>query len=179
MVDRQQQLGWQSTNRLSLVTRQVELYLESGVLRGLLKSAHPRLSDHLRDADESLMLEGAVVMPNRSKEPLASGAAVLVQKRRILFAVDLEAGVGLESMRVARESRLVVVSSGPFWLRGTVHLPVGGELRSYFESSAIGFVPLTSATVVGREAAAARTLLVNLALVGAVTSLEEPAAQPE
>jgi hypothetical protein len=178
MADGQPQFGWQATNRLSLITRQVEIYLESGALRGLLKSAHPRLSDHLRDADESLMLEGAVVMPYRSKEPLASGAAVLVQKRRILFAVDLEAGTGMESMRVARESRLVVVSSGPFWLRGEVHLPVGGELRSYFESSAIGFVPLTSAIVVGRETAAPRTLLVNLALVGAVTPLEASATQP-
>jgi len=175
MVNRNQQLGWQSTNRLSLVVRPVELYLESGVLRGLLKSAHPRLSDHLRDADESLMLEDAAVVPYRAKEPLASSATVLVQKRRVLFAVDLEAQPGVESMRVERVAHPVAMSSGPFWLRGTVHLPVGGELRSYFESSAIGFVPLTSATVVGREAAATRTLLVNLALVGAVISMKEAA----
>jgi len=179
MVNRNQRLGWQSTNRLNLIARPVELYLESGVLRGQLKTAHPRLSDHLRDADESLVLDGAVVVPYRAKEPLASSATVLVQKRRVLFAVDLEAQPGVESMRVAREAHQVVLSSGPFWLRGTVHLPLGGELRSYFESSAVGFVPLTSATVVGRENATPRTLLVNLALVGAVTSLTEPAVPTE
>lgn len=167
--------NWPSTNRLRFVTRKVEFYLASGAVRGLLKSPHPRLSDHLRDPEESFVIEEAVVTSYRSKEPLASGNSVLVGKSQILFAVDLDEGAGMQNMRVERVTHQVALCVGPFWLRGQVHLPVGGDLRAYFDSDALRFIPVTAAVVVGQEAAVPRTVLVNMNLIGVVAPLDEAA----
>jgi hypothetical protein len=172
-------INWPATNRLRFVTRKIELYLEGGAVRGLLKSPHPRLSDHLRDPEESFVIDEAVITSYRAKEPIVSGSSAIVGKSQILFAVDFDEGGGQETMRVERTAQPVALCVGPFWLRGNVHLPVGGDLRAYFDSDAMSFIPLTNAVVAGRDGATPRTLLINMARVGLVAPLADTATPPE
>lgn len=171
-------IGWPATNRLQFVTRKVEFYLEGGAVRGLLKSPHPRLSDHLRDPEESFVIDDAVVTGYRAKEPIVSGSSALVGKSQILFTVDLDESASPEHMRVERTAQPVALCVGPFWLRGRVHLPIGGDLRAYFDSDAMRFIPLTAAVVVGRESATPRTLLVNMERISVVAPVADEEAQP-
>jgi hypothetical protein len=139
----------------------VEVVLDSCSIRGILETSQARVSDHLNAGADTLSLKHArVVLPGG--EPVASESTVYINTSVILFVVDLTPRpTGHAAFQIEREAREVTLNIGTIWVRGDAHLPVGGEMQAYFEGSATRFMPLTNATVIGREATAPRTVLIN------------------
>lgn len=141
--------------------KRVEIYLDSCSIRGSLQTTQTRVSDHLNASDEPVCLKDARVVP-RDGEPIATDSTVYVNKSTILFVVDLTPRLdGQRAFQVERAEHAVTLNIGTIWIRGHVHLPVDGEMQTFFGGIVARFMPLTQATVVGHEATAPRTVLIN------------------
>ena len=157
----QSHLGNRSPGEPSLSERPVEVYLESCSIRGLIETTQTRVSDHLGTAEETIRLKGARVVIRDGTE-LASNAEIFINKAVVLFVVDLSPRpTGQLGFQVRRDVKGVTVNIGTLWIRGQVHLPVGGDLQSFYIGAINRFMAITQATVVGREQAAPRTFLIN------------------
>jgi hypothetical protein len=94
-----------------------------------------------------------------------SAQSMTIYKHWVVFVVDLSSPEALvdsdmELLRVDRDHRSVVVGAGPFWIRGDVHLPKGGEVQS-FSIRRDRFIPMTGATLVDHPEHQPQTFLVN------------------
>jgi hypothetical protein len=147
--------------RPNLTDRPVEAQLDSCAVRGVLRTVHPRVSDHLGAAGDLLRIVGAQVV-RRDGTPLGGASDVLVSKAALLYLIDLTPpGTGELQRHIERDDAPVVLSVGPIWLRGHAHIPVGGDLETYVAGALNRFIPITGATVLGQEPATPRTILVN------------------
>lgn len=150
-----------SAGEPTLGEKPVEVYLDSCSIRGILQTAHTRVSDHLGATEETIRLKDARVVL-RDGTALATDAAALINKAIILFLVDLTPRpTGQLGLQVERNVRDVTLNIGTIWIRGRAHLPVGGELQTFFSGAMNRFMAITDATVVGFEAAEPRTVLIN------------------
>ena len=141
--------------------KRVEIFLDSCSIRGNLETAHSRVSDHLNAGDETVCLRDTRVVRNDGM-PMAAESTVVVNTSAILFIVDLSPRlVSQPGSQVERDEREVTLNIGTIWVRGHAHLPVGGEVETFFSGTASCFMPLTEAIVVGYETTAPRTVLIN------------------
>lgn len=141
--------------------RPVRVGFQSGVIHGILQTLYPRVSDHLLEAEDRLELRDATVLPARATEPLARQAHVLLNKRALLFVIDLSPEPDTPAnVYVPREVYDVTISIGSYWIRGHAHVPPGVEMRYYLNGASTHFIPITNATTVGAPDPP-RTFLVN------------------
>jgi hypothetical protein len=147
--------------RPNLSERPVEAQLDSCTVRGVLRTVHQRVSDHLGAAGDLLRIAGARVVRGDGTS-LAGVSDVLVSKAALLYLVDLmPPGTGQLQRQIERDDAPVVLCVGTVWLRGHAHIPVGGDLETYVAGALNPFIPITDATVLGQEPATPRTILVN------------------
>jgi hypothetical protein len=156
----------------------VELYLQSAVVGGTLVTRHHRLSDYF---NLTLGYEGISLKDPRATDfngnplPVAS-TEFLVHKPEVLLVADLSEKAGndrgeVKLERIQKESWRVLVSVGPFWLRGNIHLVPGNTLESFFTVKN-QFIPLTDATLLKPVESKAGTFLINQAKIGVLNALE-------
>jgi hypothetical protein len=145
----------------SMTTKTVEVYLASCSIRGTIETPHARVSDHLGSPDEVLRVrEARVVLRDGSQ--VANNRTALVNKAEILFVVDLTTNPsGHLGFQVERAPLEVTLNVGNIWLKGQIHLPIGGDINSFFTGAVNRFMAITEATVVGYEQGRPRTVIIN------------------
>ncbi len=77
---------------------------------------------------------------------------------------------GLELLYVKKEASRALLSVGPYWLQGNIHVTPGGGLHDLLMAKA-RFIPVTDATLLDRPDLGPRTYLVNRTRVGFMTAL--------
>lgn len=152
----------QRNGRLASTTsKPIEVYLASCSIRGTIETPHPRVSDHLGATDEVLRLSDARVVL-RDGTQVASEKTAVVNKAEILFVVDLTPNsTGLLGFQVERAPVEVTLNVGNIWLRGRAHLPIGGDINSFFTGAVNRYMAITEAIVVGYEQGRPRTVIIN------------------
>jgi hypothetical protein len=137
--------------------------LYAGACRGAVKLVgQQRLSDFLGSERDQLTVDDATVARGGGSV-LATGRQVIIERRHILFVVDLEdASKPQESNQVLqREPLSVTVGVGPYWIQGVAHVPPGGRMDLLFSGMMAQFLPLTEARLVTQPDATPRTFLIN------------------
>jgi hypothetical protein len=155
----------------------IRVYLESVIVSGMLATKHQRLSDYFNLA---VGYECFAV-----KDPSAEGfdghpfpvnpPELLMYKPEVLLITDLrreEAGSSeVNLQRINKEGRKVMLSVGPFWLQGTIHVLPGSTLQQILTGKA-QFVPLTDASLLKPMQSELRTFLVNQTKIGLLAALD-------
>jgi hypothetical protein len=145
----------------NLYQKRIEIYLDTCSIRGVLETAQARVSDHLNAFEDTIRLTDARVIL-REGTPLSTESTVYINRSIVLFVVDLTPQpAGQDGLHVQRDERPVTFNIGTIWIRGRAHLPVGGEMQTFVGEPSDRFMPITEATVVGYEATAPRTILIN------------------
>lgn len=145
--------------------REVEVYLTSGPLKGIITTRHERLSDHLANADETFLLKDARLKNSPGRGADAACATAVIYKRLVILLVDVGAAghrspLDAQLLRVEREAHKVFVGAGPFLVRGDIHLPKGANLETVGWAQA-RFIPVTSATFWDHPDATPATFIIN------------------
>jgi hypothetical protein len=143
--------------------RFVDVYLYAGACRGsLLLAGQQRISDFLSSEREQIIIDDATVA-RVGGGAVAAGRRVVIEKREVLFVVDLQedGAAALSAQVVQRERVAVVVGVGPYWVQGFAHLPPGGSIELLFHGTLSQFLPLTDARLVSQPNASLRTFLIN------------------
>ena len=156
----------------------IRVYLESVIVSGMLTTKHQRLSDYFNLAAG---YEGFALKDSSAEDfdghPFAvNSGELLIHKPEVILVTDMreteQAGsseVNLE--RIDKEARKVMVSVGPFWLQGTIHILRGNTLQHVLTGNA-GFFPLTEARLLKPVQSELRTFLINQTKIGVLTSLD-------
>jgi len=155
----------------------LEVYLQAAVIRGVLETNQSRLSSHLilREGDEVFALRSAS-LEKLDRTVIAAGSdEYLVYMQEIFLIADLSPQserLGVENLFVKKESSKALMSVGPYWLQGNIHILPGGALHDLLMVRT-RFVPVTEATLLDRPEVDARTYLVNRTKIGFITALNE------
>jgi uncharacterized protein DUF6812 len=155
----------------------LEVYLQAAVIRGILETNQSRLSSHLilREGDEVLMLRAAS-LNKLDRTTIAAGSdEYLIYMQEIFLIADLSPQAerfGIENLFVKKESSRALLSVGPYWLQGNIHILPGGALHDLLMATT-RFVPVTEATLLDRPEKESRTYLVNRTKIGFITALNE------
>ncbi len=155
----------------------LEVYLQAAVIRGVLETNQSRLSSHLilREGDEVFALRSAS-LEKLDRTVIAAGSdEYLVYMQEIFLIADLSPQserLGVENLFVKKESSKALMSVGPYWLQGNIHILPGGALHDLLMVRT-RFVPVTGATLLDRPEVDARTYLVNRTKIGFITALNE------
>ena len=155
----------------------LEVYLQAAVIRGILDTNQSRLSRHLilREGDEVLILRAAS-LDKLDRTPIASGSdEFLIYMQEIFLIADLSPQAerfGVENLLVKKESSRALLSVGPYWLQGNLHILPGGALHDLLMART-RFVPVTEATLLDRPEKDSRTYLANRTQTGFITALNE------
>lgn len=159
----------------------LEVYLQAAVIRGVLETNQDRLSSHLilREGDEVLILRGAS-LDRLDRTPIAAGSdEYLIYTQEIFLIADLSPQgerLGAENLWVKKESSRALLSVGPYWLQGNLHLLPGGALHDLLMART-RFVPVTEAALLDRPEKGSQTYLVNRTKIGFITALNENLAE--
>jgi hypothetical protein len=156
----------------------VELYLQSAVVSGTLVTKHERISDHfnLIVGYEGISLKDPRATDFNGNPLPVTPTEFFVHKPEVLLIADLSEKAagdkgGLKLERIIKESWRVLVSVGPFWLRGNIHLVPGNTLESFFAVKN-QFIPMTDATLLKPVESKAGTFLINQAKIGVLNVIE-------
>ena len=155
----------------------LEVYLQAAVVRGVLETNQSRLSSHLilREGDEVFFLRAAS-LERLDRSVIAAGSGeYLIYMQEIFLIADLSPGSENsmnEHLLVKKESSKALLSIGPYWLQGNIHIVPGGALHDLLLAKT-RFVPVTEATLLDRPDQGARTYLVNRTKIGFITALNE------
>jgi len=155
----------------------LEVYLQAAVIRGVLETNQSRLSSHLilREGDEVFMLRAAS-LERLDRTTIAAGSdEYLIYMQEIFLIADLSPQAerfGVENLFVKKESSRALLSVGPYWLQGNIHILPGGALHDLLMART-RFVPVTEATLLDRPEKDSRTYLVNRTKIGFITALNE------
>lgn len=155
----------------------LEVYLQAAVIRGVLETNQNRLSSHLilREGDEVFALRSAS-LERLDRTVIAAGSdEYLVYMQEIFLIADLSPQserLGVENLFVKKESSKALLSVGPYWLQGNIHILPGGALHDLLMART-RFVPVTEATLLDRPEVDSRTYLVNRAKIGFITALNQ------
>ena len=155
----------------------LEVYLQAAVVRGVLETNQSRLSSHLilREGDEVFFLHAAS-LERLDRSVIAAGSdEFLIYMQEIFLIADLspqsEHTVSAH-LFVKKESSRALLSVGPYWLQGNIHILPGGALDELLLAKT-RFVPVTEATLLDRPDRGVRTYLVNRTKIGFITALNE------
>ena len=146
--------------------REVEVFLTSGPLKGLITTRHERLSDHLANSDDTFLLKNAKLKFGSERGGEASSTTTVIYKRSVILIVDVgsagqrSAPLDAQLMRVEREPHRVLVGAGRLLVRGEIHLPKGANLETIGWAQA-RFIPVTGATFADRPDATPATFIIN------------------
>lgn len=155
----------------------LEVYLQAAVVRGVLETNQSRLSSHLilREGDEVFFLRAASLERLDRSVVAAGSGEYLIYMQEIFLIADLSP-LSENSMNahllVKKESSRALLSIGPYWLQGNIHIVPGGALHDLLLAKT-RFVPVTEATLLDRPEQGARTYLVNRTKIGFITALNE------
>lgn len=155
----------------------LEVYLQAAVVRGVLETNQSRLSSHLilRDGDEVFLLRAAT-LERLDRRAFAGGSdEYLIYMQEIFLIADLSPQSDhavSEHLFVKKESSRALLSVGPYWLQGNLHILPGGALHDLLLAKT-RFVPVTEATLLDRPDQDARTYLVNRTKIGFITALSD------
>lgn len=157
----------------------LEVYLQSAVVRGILMTNQDRPSNYfiLREGDEVFSLKEATLEGPNRKPVTVSSDEYLIYMQEVLLIADLSPQLaakrtGFEHLYVKKEASKALLSVGPLWLRGNIHLIPGGVLHDLLMAKT-RFIPITDATLVDRPDLGARTYLVNRTKIGFITAVDE------
>lgn len=153
----------------------LEVYLQSAVVRGILVTNQDRLSNYLTlsNGDEVFSLRDATLENLERKTIVAGSDQYLIYMREVFLIADLGSQVphdrpGLESLYVKKDISRALLSVGPYWLQGDLHIVPGGALHEVLMAKT-RFIPVTAAALLNRPDIGPRTYLVNRAKVGFMT----------
>jgi hypothetical protein len=160
-------------------TMPMEVYLPAALVRGVLETNQDRLSSHLlvRQDDQVFSLRDATV-EDLIGRPIASRTNdYVVYMREVFLIADLSpAGQsqrsGLEGLYRKKNTSKALISVGPYLIQGDVYVVPGGALYDLLLEKN-QFIPLTNATIVGRQPAPPRTYLINRHRIGFMTAIGE------
>ena len=155
----------------------IRVYLESVIVSGMLPSKHPRLSDYFNLAAgyECFALKDSSAEDFDGHPFPVNSGEFLIYKPEVILVTDMReteagsSGVNLE--RIDKEGRKVMLSLGPFWLQGTIHILPGNTLQHVLTGNT-GFVPLTEARLLKPVQPELRTFLINQTKIGVMVSLD-------
>ena len=160
-------------------TMPLEVYLQSGVVRGVLGTNQDRLSNYLvfREGDEVFSLREATLEGPNRKPVAVNSDEYLIYMQEVFLIADLSPQFrserpALEHLYVKKEASKALLGVGPFWVRGNIHLVSGSALHDLLMSKTL-FVPLTDATLLDRPDVAPRTYLVNRTKIGFITAVSD------
>jgi hypothetical protein len=155
----------------------LEVYLQSAVLRGVLVTNQDRLSNYLilREGDEVLSITNATLDDLQGKTMAAGSAEYLIYMQEVFLIGDLSPQLssdrsGYEHLYVKKDSNKALISVGPYWLKGDIHVVPGAPLHELLLGKT-RFFPITDATLIGRPDIAPRTYLVNRTKIGCMTAV--------
>jgi len=155
----------------------LEVHLPAAVVRGVLETSLDRLSSHLlfRQDDKVFSVRDATVEDLTGKPVVSRTSEYVVYMREILLIADLSpAGqsqrTGLEDLYQKKDTSKALISVGPHLIQGDVYLLPGGALYDLLLERN-QFIPVTNATILGRQSAAQRTYLINRHKIGFMTAL--------
>ena len=155
----------------------LEVYLQSAVLRGVLVTNQDRLSNYLilREGDEVLSITDATLDDLQGKTMAASSAEYLIYMQEVFLIGDLSPQLssdraGYEHLYVKKETNNALISVGPYWLKGDIHVIPGAPLHELLLGKT-RFFPITDASIIGRPDVASRTYLVNRTKIGCMTAV--------
>ena len=155
----------------------ITIYLESVVISGTLVSKHQRLSDYFNLAIgyECFALKDPSAEDFDGHSFPVNPREFLIYKPEVLLVADLRGGESGSSevnlQRIDKEGRRVMLSVGPFWLQGTIHVLPGNTLQQVLTGKT-QFVPLTEATILKPVKSEPRTFLINQTKIGALAALD-------
>jgi hypothetical protein len=155
-------------------TMPLEVYLQAAVVRGVLVTNQDRLSNYLilREGDEVFSLKDAT-LESLDRKPIAvNSSEYLIYMQEVFLLADLSPQFdrsGLELLYVKKEASKALLSVGPYWLQGNIHIVPGGALHDLLMAKA-RFIPVTDATLLDRPDIGPRTYLVNRTKVGFMTA---------
>jgi hypothetical protein len=156
----------------------IRVYLESMIVSGMLPTKHQRLSDYFNLAAgyECFALKDSSAEDFDGHPFAVNSGEFLIYKPEVILVADMreteQAGsseVNLE--RIDKEGRKVMLSVGPFWLQGTIHI-LPGNTPQHILTGNTGFVPLTEARLLKPVQSELRTFLINQTKIGVLASLE-------
>ena len=155
----------------------LEVYLQSAVLRGVLVTNQDRLSNYLilREGDEVLSIKDATLEDLQGKTMAAGVAEYLIYMQEVFLIADLSPQFssdrsGYEHLYIKKDSNKALLSVGPYWLKGDIHVIPGAPLHELLLGKT-RFFPITDTTFIGRPDIASRTYLVNRTKIGCMTAL--------
>jgi hypothetical protein len=155
----------------------LEVYLQSAVLRGMLVTNQDRLSNYLilREGDEVLSITNATLDDLQGKTMTAGSAEYLIYMQEVFLIGDLSpqfnsGRTGYEHLYVKKDSNKALISVGPYWVKGDIHVISGAPLHELLLGKT-RFFPITDASLIGRPDIAPRTYLVNRTKIGCMTAL--------
>jgi hypothetical protein len=155
----------------------LEVYLQSAVLRGVLVTNQDRLSNYLilREGDEVLSITNATLEDLQGKTMVASAAEYLIYMQEVFLIADLSPQFssdrsGYEHLYVKKDSNKALLSVGPYWLKGDIHVIPGAPLHELLLGKT-RFFPITDTTFIGRPDIVPRTYLVNRTKIGCMTAV--------
>jgi len=155
----------------------LEVYLQSSVLRGVLVTNQDRLSNYiiLREGDEVLSLTDASLEDLQGKVMTMGSAEYLIYMQEVFLIADLSPQFstdrsGYEHLFVKKDSSKALLSVGPYWLRGNIHVIPGAPLHELLLGKT-RFFPMTEASLVGAAEIGPRTYLVNRTKIGCMTAI--------
>jgi hypothetical protein len=155
----------------------LEVYLQSAVLRGVLVTNQDRLSNYLilREGDEVLSITNATLDDLQGKTIVAGAAEYLIYMQEVFLIGDLSPQLssdrtGYEHLYVKKDSNKALISVGPYWLKGDIHVIPGAPLHELLLGKT-RFFPITDAALIGRPDIEPRTYLVNRTKIGCMTAV--------
>ena len=153
----------------------LEVYLQSAVVRGILVTNQDRLSNYLTlsNSDEVFSLRDATLENLERKTIVAGSDQYLIYMREVFLIADLSSQArfdrpGLDSLYVKKDISRALLSVGPYWLQGNLHIVPGGALHEVLMAKT-RFIPVTDAALLNRPDLGPRAYLVNRAKVGFMT----------
>jgi hypothetical protein len=155
----------------------LEVYLQSAVLRGVLVTNQDRLSNYLilREGDEVLSITNATLEDLQGKAITADSAEYLIYMQEVFLIADLSPQFssdrsGYEHLYIKKDSSKALLSVGPYWLKGNIHVIPGAPLHELLLGKT-RFFPMTDTTLIGSPDMPPRTYLVNRTKIGCMTAV--------
>jgi hypothetical protein len=158
-------------------TMPLEVHLPAALVRGVLETNLDRVSSHLlfRQDDQVFSLRDATVEDLNGRSIASRATEFVVYMREVYLIADLSPAnqsprSGLEGLYQKKDISKALISVGPYLIQGDVYLlPGGGLYDLLLEKNQ--FIPLTSATILGRRSIAPRTYLINRHKIGFMTAI--------
>ena len=157
----------------------LEVYLQAGIVRGVLVTNRDRLSNHLimRKGEEVFSLRDATLETFDRKPVKVGSDEYMIYMQEVHLIADLSPQEltrrrGVETFYVQKETSKALISVGPYLLQGNVHMFPGSALHDLLLEKNT-FFPVTDATLLNYSDIAIRTYLVNRTRIGLMTAISE------